>query len=125
MDVDFGGGHGTFVIAQAITESDVLAMESSPGLRAVLLARTFESREPGDRVAVLPGGLLEDLDAPEALEPLAKAPDSVSAVKLTVAQISAALKRARRRGDPTERATTIQAALRTEPLSQPEVITAA
>jgi hypothetical protein len=76
-------------------------------------------------VAVLPGGLLEDLDAPEALEPLAKAPDPVSAAKLTVAQISAALKRARRRGDPTERATTIQAALRIEPLSQPEVITAA
>src|SRR5665811_2277343 len=39
----------------------------------------------------------EDLDAPDALELLARAPDPASAAKLTTAQISAALKRARRR----------------------------
>jgi transposase len=67
----------------------------------------------------------EDLDAAETLDLLAKAPDPASAAKLTVGQISAALKRARRRGDLTERATVIQAALRTEHLGQPEVVTAA
>jgi transposase len=39
----------------------------------------------------------EDLDAPDALELLAKAPDPASAARLTIAQISAALTRARRR----------------------------
>jgi transposase len=67
----------------------------------------------------------EDLDAAETLDLLAKAPDPASAAKLTAGQISAALKRARRRGDLTERATVIQAALRTEHLGQPEVVTAA
>ncbi len=67
----------------------------------------------------------EDLDAAEALELLARAPDPASAARLTLAQISAALKRAHRRGDLTQRATVIQAALRTEHLGQPEVVTAA
>ena len=39
----------------------------------------------------------EDLDAPDALELLARAPDPARAAKLTRAQVSAALKRARRR----------------------------
>ncbi|MGI5488166.1 IS110 family transposase [Microtetraspora malaysiensis] len=67
----------------------------------------------------------EDLDAAEALDLLAKAPDPASAAKLTVGQISAALKRARRRGDLAARAGEIQAALRTEHLGQPEVVTMA
>ncbi|WP_433347549.1 IS110 family transposase [Microtetraspora malaysiensis] len=67
----------------------------------------------------------EDLDATEALDLLAKAPDPASAAKLTVGQISAALKRARRRGDLAARAGEIQAALRTEHLGQPEVVTMA
>jgi transposase len=67
----------------------------------------------------------EDLDATEALDLLAKAPDPASAAKLTVGQISAALKRARRRGDLAARAGDIQAALRTEHLGQPEVVTTA
>ena len=41
----------------------------------------------------------EDLDAPDTLELLAKTPDPARAAKLTRAQIAAALKRARRRGD--------------------------
>jgi transposase len=66
----------------------------------------------------------EDLDAPDTLELLAKAPDPAGAARLSTAQISAALKRARRRGigDKTAR---IQAALRTEHLAQPAVVTAA
>jgi transposase len=66
----------------------------------------------------------EDLAAPDTLELLAKAPEPARAAKLTRAQVSAALKRARRRGiaDKTD---VILAALRGEQLGQPAVLTAA
>jgi transposase len=66
----------------------------------------------------------EDLDAPDTLELLGKAPDPASAAKLTRAQVSAALKRARRRDIPGK-ATAILAALRSEQLAQPPAVTAA
>ena len=66
----------------------------------------------------------EDLAAPDSLALLAKAPDPAAAARLTLAQIRAALQRARRR-DVTEKAARIQAALRTEHLGQSEVVTAA
>ena len=66
----------------------------------------------------------EDLDAPDTLELLAKAPDPASAAKLTSAQISAALKRARRR-DITQKTERIQAILRAAHLGQPAVVAAA
>jgi hypothetical protein len=66
----------------------------------------------------------EDLDAPDTLELLGKAPDPGRAARLTRAQVSAALKRARRRSIP-DRATAILTALRGEHLGQPEVLTAA
>ncbi len=66
----------------------------------------------------------EDLDAADTLELLAKAPDLAGAARLTTAQISAALKRARRRDIPAKTAT-IQAVLRAEHLGQPAVVTAA
>ncbi|XVQ07320.1 IS110 family transposase [Spirillospora sp. CA-255316] len=66
----------------------------------------------------------EDLDAADTLELPAKAPDPASAARLTIPQISAALKRARRRG-VAGRSTAIQAALRTEQLGQPVVVTVA
>ena len=66
----------------------------------------------------------EDLDAPDTLELLGKAPDPARAAKLTRAQVSAALKRARRR-NITDRATAILAALRGEQLGQPPALTAA
>ena len=66
----------------------------------------------------------EDLDAPDALELLGKAPDPARAAKLTRAQVSAALKRARRRGHPGK-ATAILAALRSPQLGQPPAVTAA
>ena len=66
----------------------------------------------------------EDLAAADTLELLTKAPDPVSAGRLTLSQISAALKRARRR-KITDKAGAIQAALRAEHLTQPEVLTAA
>ena len=65
-----------------------------------------------------------DLDAPDALELLAKAPDPARAAKLTRAQISAAMKRARRRDIPGK-ATAVLAALRSEQLPQPPALTAA
>jgi transposase len=66
----------------------------------------------------------EDLDAADTLELLGRAPDPGSAARLSLAQISAALKRARRR-DIAGKAATIQAALRSEQLGQPAVVAAA
>ncbi len=66
----------------------------------------------------------EDLDAPDTLELLGKAPDPARAARLTRAQVSAALKRARRR-NITDKATAILAALRGEQLGQPPALTAA
>lgn len=64
------------------------------------------------------------LTGPDALELLAKAPGPAAAARLTRAQISAALKRARRH-DIAGRATRIQAALREQHLGQPEIVTEA
>jgi transposase len=66
----------------------------------------------------------EDLDAADTLELLARAPEPASAAKLTTAQISAALKRARRRGIAAK-AERIQAVLRAAHLGQPDVVAAA
>ena len=66
----------------------------------------------------------DDLDAPDVLELLAKAPDPERARKLTRAQVSAALKRARRRNIP-DKATAVLAALRSGQLAQPPALTAA
>ena len=66
----------------------------------------------------------EDLDGPDVLELLAKAPDPARARRLTRAQISAALKRARRR-NIADKTSAILAALRGEHLGQPPALTAA
>ncbi|HEY0936926.1 MAG TPA: IS110 family transposase [Trebonia sp.] len=66
----------------------------------------------------------DDLDAPDVLELLGKAPDPVRAARLTRAQVVAALKRARRHHVP-DRADAILAALRGEHLGQPAALTAA
>jgi hypothetical protein len=66
----------------------------------------------------------DDLAAADALELLGKAPEPGRAAKLTRAQVSAALKRGRRR-DITGKTTAILAALRSEQLGQPPAITAA
>ena len=66
----------------------------------------------------------DDLDAADTLELLGKAPDPTAAARLSRAQISAALRRARRR-DIDTKTTRIRAALRTEQLGRPGVVTAA
>ena len=66
----------------------------------------------------------QDLDAPDTLELLARAPDPATAAKLTTAQVSAALKRARRR-DIAGKTAAIRAALRSPQLAQPPDVTAA
>jgi Transposase/Transposase IS116/IS110/IS902 family len=66
----------------------------------------------------------EDPDAPDTLELLARAPDPAAAARLTTAQVSAALKRARRR-DIAAKTAAIRAALRAEQLAQPPAVTAA
>jgi hypothetical protein len=65
-----------------------------------------------------------DLDATDALELLAKAPDPASARRLTRAQISAAMKRAGRR-NIHDKATAVLAALRSPQLEQPPALAAA
>jgi transposase len=66
----------------------------------------------------------EDLDAPDVLELLGKAPDPARAARLTRAQVAAALKRARRR-NVKDKTDAILAALRGEHLGQPAALTAA
>jgi transposase len=66
----------------------------------------------------------DDLDAPDTLELLGRAPEPARAAKLTRAQVSAVLKRAGRR-NITERATAILAKLRSEQLGQPPALTLA
>ncbi len=66
----------------------------------------------------------DDLDAADSLELLAKAPDPAAAARLSISQISAALRRARRHHVPAK-AAAIQAALRSEQLGRPVVVTAA
>ncbi|GII97107.1 hypothetical protein Ssi02_73380 [Sinosporangium siamense] len=66
----------------------------------------------------------EDLDAPDALELLTKAPEPDSAAGLTTAQISAALKCAGRRDIPVK-AARIREALRAGQLRQPAVVASA
>jgi transposase len=66
----------------------------------------------------------DDLGAPEVLELLGRAPDPVSAARLSTAQITAALKQARRRDVPAK-AAAIQAALRSRQLGQPPAVAGA
>ena len=66
----------------------------------------------------------DDLTAPDALQLLGAAPDPASAGRLSIGQITAALKRARRR-NIAEKAAAIQAALRADQLRQPAVVSAA
>lgn len=77
-------------------------------------------------LAYFPAALdaFEDLDAGDTLELLAKAPDPASAARLSLSQISAALKRAHRRNIAAKTAA-IQTVLRAEQLGQPAVVTAA
>ena len=66
----------------------------------------------------------DDLAAPDALELLAKAPDPARAARLTRAQVSAALKRARRR-NIADKTVAIISALRSAQLGQPPAVTSA
>ena len=65
-----------------------------------------------------------DLTAPDALELLSRAPDPVSAARLTQAQVTAALRRARRR-KPQDKAAAVIAVLRAAQLGQPPAVAAA
>jgi len=66
----------------------------------------------------------DDLTAPDALELLAAAPDPATAAGLSRTSITAALKRARRRGDVAAKAARIQAVLRGDALTQPTALAA-
>ncbi len=66
----------------------------------------------------------DDLDAPDTLELLGVAPDPVTAAGLDGEQITAALRRARRRGIP-DKVAKIQEVLRAPQLAQPPVVAGA
>jgi transposase len=66
----------------------------------------------------------DDLTGSDVLELLATAPDPASAARLSITEIAAALKRARRH-HAAAKAEKIQAALRTQQLGQPSAVTAA
>jgi transposase len=66
----------------------------------------------------------DDLDAPDALELLAKAPEPAAAAKLTTAQVAAVLRRAGRR-NIADRTAVIRAAFRSPQLAQPPQVTRA
>jgi transposase len=66
----------------------------------------------------------DDLDSPEAVELLAKAPTPVAAARLPIIQIEAALRRARRRGI-TAKAAKLRNVLRADHLRRSEQVTAA
>jgi hypothetical protein len=74
--------------------------------------------------AALAPAAFADLTASDALELLSKAPDPARAARLSRTQISAALKRARRR-DVDTKAEAIVTALRSEQLTQPPAVAAA
>jgi hypothetical protein len=66
-----------------------------------------------------------DLHDRDTLAVLGRAPTPAEGARLTITAISAALRRAGRRRNLEQRATAIQAALRTEQLSAPQVLAAA
>jgi transposase len=66
----------------------------------------------------------DDLDSPEAVELLAKAPTPVAAARLSITQIEAALRRARRR-DISTKAAKLRNVLRADHLRRAEQVTAA
>jgi transposase len=74
-----------------------------------------------------PGALdaFPDLSTPEAAELLGRAPEPETAARLSLSRITAALKRAGRRGDLDAKAAAIQAALRAPALTRGPVLTAA
>jgi transposase len=113
------------------------AAGDSPAAEAVkVLARTHKTliweraavvlRLRAQLLAYFPAAVaaFEDLDAPDALELLARAPDPARAARLTRAQVSAVLKRAGRY-KIAERTDAILAALRSPQLGQPPALTAA
>ena len=108
--------------------------EQAQAVRLVARAHQTLVWERARQVARLRSTLLEffpaaleafgDLAAPDTLELLAKAPDPVSAARLSRAQVTAALRRARRR-KAEEKAVAVVAVLRSPQLGQPPAVAAA
>jgi len=66
LELRAGTGMGTLTIAEAIPTVEIVALEPSPAMRAVLLARIAERDELRQRVTVLPWGFpIADNEMPE------------------------------------------------------------
>jgi SAM-dependent methyltransferase len=66
VDVGAGSGCGTLVLADALPDAEIFAVEPSSGLRAALMARVNANDSLRERVTVLPEGIL-DADLPRQL----------------------------------------------------------
>ncbi|MGI8312326.1 class I SAM-dependent methyltransferase [Saccharopolyspora hattusasensis] len=59
VDVGAGSGSGTLVLADALPDAEIFAVEPSAGLRSALLARVNGHDSLRERVTVLPEGFLD------------------------------------------------------------------
>ncbi|MBB3051529.1 SAM-dependent methyltransferase [Prauserella isguenensis] len=66
VDLGAGSGQGTVLLAEALPDAEILAVEPSPGLRAALLAKVNADRGLRERVTVLPAAF-PGVDLPERI----------------------------------------------------------
>ncbi|ASR35788.1 hypothetical protein BAY61_13120 [Prauserella marina] len=64
VDLGAGSGHGTLLLAELLPGAEIVAVEPSPGLRAVLLARAHDDERSRRRVTVLPAAF-PDVELPD------------------------------------------------------------
>lgn len=63
VDIGAGTGLSTLAIAEALPDVEVVAVEPSTAMRAVLMSRLAARKDLRERITVLPGGIL-DTDLP-------------------------------------------------------------
>ncbi len=63
VDIGAGTGLSTILIADAVPDADIVAVEPATAMRAVLLSRLAARRDLRERITVLPNGFL-DADLP-------------------------------------------------------------
>jgi SAM-dependent methyltransferase len=59
LDIGAGSGCGTTVLARALPDAEILAVEPSPGIRSALLTKVVADDDLRARVTVLPEGILD------------------------------------------------------------------
>ncbi|RDI52703.1 class I SAM-dependent methyltransferase [Nocardia mexicana] len=59
VDIGAGTGLSTMLIADALPDAEIVAVEPAPAMRAVLVSRLAARRDLRDRITVLPTGFLD------------------------------------------------------------------